>query len=49
MRRLFKRILDSFRLFALECKFKSMETDEARVCRLITEDIEDGFTINDKL
>ena len=48
MRRFFKWILDVISLFALECKFKSMETDEAMVCRLITEDIEDGFTINDK-
>ena len=49
MRKLIKRIIDKFSLFVLECKFKSMETDEARVCRLITEDIDHGFTINDKL
>ena len=49
MKRFFKRILDVISLFALECKFKSMETDEARFCRLITEDIEHGFEINDKL
>lgn len=40
MRRFFKRILDAISLFSLECKFKSMETDEARICRMITEDIQ---------
>ena len=42
MRRFFKRIIEAISLFALECKFKSMETDEARICRMITEDIENG-------
>ena len=28
-------------LFVLEQKFRNMETDEAKACRLITEDIEE--------
>ena len=35
-----KSLIDKFYLFTLEWEMRSKETDEARACRLITEDIE---------
>ena len=40
MTKIFKFLIDRFRLFVLELKFKSMETDEARAMRMMIEDIE---------
>ena len=41
MKRIFKSLIDRFRLFVLELKFKSMETDEAKAMRIMIEDIEE--------